>query len=353
MTMRTNRIVTLALAGAAAVALSVGTSSAAFAVAQPNGSESGLYLFDNDAQEWVADGATIAWDTDILISPSKTDPFATLQCPADATNWRSFIAPSGSERTIADWKAFSHAPFGTPAKQVLGVDTTPQQQISGSTASVKANGGDFSFGVACVKDNGVNLASSGLWYFTGHVAKNGSGNYTFDSASTGPSTPTDPAGTGSIGIEATTITAADGALSLVVPTAAKATLGAATLVDKLSTSTGELPAFQVADRRVVSTPGWDLTASTAAFVNSADSAKTIDALQLGVKPKVVSSTATGVSLGAEHKAGDATPFSAFASAPAGSGAGDTNLSADLTLVAPANTPAGTYTSTMTLTLVSK
>ena len=348
--MNKKRIATIAIAGVAALGLAVGTTSIAMADVQANGSDTGLYLFNNDAGAFVANGSTIHWTDDILISPSDTDPFASLQCPADAQQWRSFITAPGTERTPSAWKASAQNPFTDSTKTLKGVDTTPMQQVQGSSAVVLSSGGNWSFGVACTTANGVNLASSGVWYFTAHVTA-GTGDYTFDPATVaGPVTP--PSGSGSIDIQATTIAAQDGVLSLVVPANSKATLGTASLVNQLSTSTGTLPTFQVSDQRVVSAPGWDLTASTAPFVNASDATKTIDPKQLGVKPAVVG-TANNVVAGAEHVAGDSTAFSGFASAPAGNGLGTTSLNAALTLVAPANTPAGTYNSTMTLTLTSK
>jgi hypothetical protein len=348
--MNKKRIATIAAAGVAALGLAVGTTSIAMADVQANGSDTGLYLFDNDAAAFVSNGTTLHWDNDILVSPSDTDPFATLQCPADSTGWATFITTPGTERTPSAWKAWNATVGHNSTKTLLGVDISPIYQTSGATAPIKSGGGNYSFGAACMKDNNVNLASSGVWYFSAHITA-GTGDYTFDPATTtGPVTP--PSGSGSIDIQATTVAAQDGVLSLVVPANAKATLGTATLVNQLSTSTGTLPTFQVSDQRVVSAPGWDLTASTAPFVNASDATKTIDPKQLGVKPAIVG-TANNVVAGAEHVAGDSTAFSGFASAAAGSGLGSTSLNAALTLVAPANTPAGTYNSTMTLTLTSK
>ncbi len=348
--MNKKRIATIAVAGVAALGLAVGTASIAMADVQSNGSETGLYLFDNNTAAFVANGATIPWDETITVGPSATDYLANLQCPADSTGWSTFITHKGTERTPSAWQASAPIVGHNSTKTLQAVDTSPASQVNGSIAPIQAAGGDWSFGVACLKDANVNLASSGIWYFTAHVTA-GTGNYTFDPASvTGPVTP--PSGTGSIAIQATTVAAQDGVLSLVVPSNATATLGTATLVNQLSTSTGTLPDFQVSDQRVVSAPGWDLTASTANFVNASDATKTIDSKQLGVKPAVVG-TANNVAAGAEHVAGDSTAFSGFASALAGSGLGTTTLNAGLTLVAPANTPAGTYNSTMTLTLTSK
>ena len=110
----------------------------------------------------------------------------------------------------------------------------------------------------------------------------------------------------------------------------------------------------MSDARVVTSPGWTLTQSTANFTSGQ---ATIDAKHLGVAPKIISAgtTATSAQAAQAQVAGVANNTgAAFAAASAGAGSiGDTKLSADLTLVAPADAPAGTYTSKMTLTLVSK
>ncbi|MFF2051044.1 hypothetical protein ACFVU2_05525 [Leifsonia sp. NPDC058194] len=348
--MKKSKIAIVATTMAATAALVAVAASPALAATQANGSDGPAYLFNNDAGEFSANGSTVQWLDDISLTPVTSDPYAAFQCSADATGYRTFWTDPGTERQPLGYKAYSSLLPLNPGKTVIGPNTRPQGQL-GAKDQIKANGGNYSIGFACLKDNGVNLAASGVWYFTAHITA-GTGAYTFDAQTETPTNPGNPSQTGDIALEATTVAAQDGALSLVVPSGAKATLGTASLVGGLSTSTGTLPAFTVDDQRVVSKPGWNLTASTANFVNGADASKTIDAKQLGVKPTIATNPG-GVVAGTEHVAGDATAFSGFASAPAGTGTGATSLSADLKLVAPAGTPAGTYASTMTLTLVSK
>ena len=349
--MKKSKIAVVATTMAATAALVAVAASPALAATQANGSDGPAYLFNNDAGDFAANGSTIQWLDDISLTPVTSDPYAAFQCSADATGYRTFWTDPGTERQPTGYKVYSSLLPLSASKTVVGPNTRPQAQL-GAKDQIKANGGNYSIGFACLKDNGVNLAASGVWYFTAHVTA-GTGAYTFDAQTETPTNPGNPdAQTGDIALEATTVAAQDGTLSLVVPSGAKAVLGTASLVGGLSTSTGTLPSFSVDDQRVVSKPGWNLTASTANFVNAADNTKTIDSKQLGVKPTVVTNPG-GVVAGTEHVAGDATAFSGFASAPAGTGTGATSLSADLKLVAPAGTPAGTYASTMTLTLVSK
>ena len=348
--MKTSKIAIVATTMAATAALVAVAAAPALAATQANGSDGPAYLFNNDAGDFSANGSTIQWLDDISLTPVTSDPYAAFQCSADATGYRTFWTDPGGERQPTAYKAFSRIMPLSAGKTVVGPNTRPQGQL-GAISQIKTGGGNYSIGFACLKDNGVNLAASGVWDFTAHITA-GTGAYTFDAQTETPTNPGNPAQTGDIALEATTVAAQDGTLSLVVPSGAKATLGTASLVNGLSTSTGTLPAFTVDDQRVVSKPGWNLTASTANFVNGADASKTIDAKQLGVKPTIATNPG-GVVAGTEHVAGDATAFSGFASAPAGTGTGATSLSADLKLVAPSGTPAGTYASTMTLTLVSK
>jgi hypothetical protein len=107
----------------------------------------------------------------------------------------------------------------------------------------------------------------------------------------------------------------------------------------------------VTDGRVQSKAGWTLTATVADFVGAGEG-NTISAAQLGVAPKVVSTTATGVAAAAAQIAGSAKYPSTFASATKDTAVGTTILDADLKFVAPADKLAGVYTSKLTLTLAS-
>jgi hypothetical protein len=114
-----------------------------------------------------------------------------------------------------------------------------------------------------------------------------------------------------------------------------------------------LPNVSVTDERVVTKRGWIITANVADFVNSITPATTISKVNLGMLPRVVTTDATGVTAGLETAAGNANyPFT-FASASASNGVGSTTIAGDLTFVSPVDKAAGTYTSTLTLTLVSR
>ncbi|PRY67493.1 hypothetical protein B0I08_106100 [Glaciihabitans tibetensis] len=348
--LHSKRILAVSLVAAAIFGASATSASAA----EKNGSDIPVYLIDAITEETFPATAVHPFDYDVVVSASATNPMARFQCSADTEIVRTFISPVGSERLIQSWTA--SAPSGMipgSNKEIQQYPMTLSANINGSVMSVKANGGTYSAGLACLKYNGVAMAASGLWFATIDV-KPVTGEWTaraFETPVVVP--PVDTNLTGEIALEATTVTAPEGVLSLSVPTGASATIGSPTLVDGLSTSTGTLGQITVNDGRVQSKAGWTLTTTVADFVNKADATNTIPAKQLGVAPKVVSTTAAGVTTAPAQVAGSATYPSAFATATANTAVGTTVLDADLKFVAPADKLAGTYTSKMTLTLASK
>ncbi len=82
---------------------------------------------------------------------------------------------------------------------------------------------------------------------------------------------------------------------------------------------------------------------------------TIAASALGIDPKIVSQAGTGATaptLGAATTSGSASYPWNFATLAASKFSGVSTYNADLVFTAPAGKPAGTYTSTLTLTLIS-
>jgi hypothetical protein len=343
--------------GVAAAMIIAGSVTAALAAGpggSPDGSSGPYYLVSANDLSQIPAGTTNAWTAEVVGSPNPADQNAVFGCPADATTVRTFISPRGQEATPASWSAFAVGGFAPSTKNVLFPEANLSAQISGAPASVKAAGGNYSLGVACML-NASNVASTGIW-FTHIVVTAATGAWTFDTPE-GEGEP-DPCVvnpgsclTGDIALEAETLAAQDGALSLVVAAGATASIGDPELVNGISTSTGELPEFQVIDQRVVSHPGWELTYTVAPFVNSSDVSEIIDAEQLGLVPAIVSTTADGVTAAGGQTAGSAAFPADFASATNAAQVGTTVLSGDLTFVAPVGYSAGTYTSTLTLTLV--
>lgn len=126
-----------------------------------------------------------------------------------------------------------------------------------------------------------------------------------------------------------------------------------TLVNGASVVSGKLGTFKVTDLRVASKPGWDLKTDVTDFAKGTD---TISKSALGIAPQQVSNAGTGATaatLGTAQVSGSASYPWNFASLAAAKFSGVTVYNADLVFTAPAGSPAGTYTSTLTLTLISK
>lgn len=123
--------------------------------------------------------------------------------------------------------------------------------------------------------------------------------------------------------------------------------------------TGGLGGVSVDDSRP-DVPGWTLTGQATDFVNGAT---TVPARHLGWTPALVvpGSDAEGTpvagpqarpALWQPSSTGLAEPGTVLARAPAGSGLGVQKVAADLVLWMPDTAPKGTYTATLTLTLIS-
>jgi hypothetical protein len=155
---------------------------------------------------------------------------------------------------------------------------------------------------------------------------------------------------GSVPLTATTIASADGTLSLSVPQGAAVTFGTATLVNNRSTSTGTLPQVTVIDERYTSKLGWSVQANVTDFVSGGN---TIGKANLAIVPSIVTN-AGGMTVASTPLAGSAIAYPyTIADAALNNGVGTSIIGGALTFSAPIATPAGTYTSTLTLTLVSK
>lgn len=120
-------------------------------------------------------------------------------------------------------------------------------------------------------------------------------------------------------------------------------------------TSAELPAFTVIDDRD-ELLGWNLTAAVEDFaLDGGAVADAIPASNFGLKPQQVGTAPAGISLGAEQVAGTATYDAAFAEGATGSTTleGGTQFDATLSFTAPTTAKAGTYKSTLTLTLETK
>jgi len=162
-----------------------------------------------------------------------------------------------------------------------------------------------------------------------------------------------PSITKTINAEAAGVVPSDGEFSLTNLSGDTVNLTNPAIVNGKSVVSGTLGSFKVTDLRQVSKPGWNLQTSVTDFTKGTD---TIAASALGIKPKAVSQVgtdATAPTLGDEQVSGSASYPWYFATLAAGKYSGTSTYDADLTFTAPAGKPAGTYTSTLTLTLISQ
>lgn len=359
-----NKKTRVALIGAAVLAMVAGVAavSVANAATQSNGSDGPVYIGDSLEDALAPAGRTFGWTDEVFGFNNPTNIATPYVCPADADASTTFLAPAGQERTIGSWSATGISLFyPSDSKNVAKFNTSLFGQSNGNAAAVKASGGNFSIGLACTINNGVKLASSGVWFASVHITPvTGAWTVTQATGDLGAGTPptteptTPPAGskTATLNLKATTLASTDGDLGLTVPADPTVLIGSPVVdaTTHLSVSTGTLGAITVADGRVNSHPGWTLTTSVSDFVNAGDATKSIPKAQLGFAPAVTSGPATAA---AAQTAGSAVYGSAFASADAATAAGTSVLNAGLTFIAPASAAAGTYNSTLTLTLASK
>jgi hypothetical protein len=129
-------------------------------------------------------------------------------------------------------------------------------------------------------------------------------------------------------------------------------LGQATLEGTSYVATGSLGTVTVSDNRSTRT-AWTLNGQAGDFVSTTDATKTIDADYLGWKPALVGST-NGGTAGTEVAAGSTSGLGsarALAQAADGATVADTAVQAGITLKAPASSAQGSYTATLTLTLI--
>jgi hypothetical protein len=340
----------LAVLAAAAAAVVMMPLVASAAVTPTTGSAHPVYvLSDLDGSQIPAD-SSIAWGASALGSPdaSDLDFNSAFAVPSGTTNIYVFLAPRGSETTRSSWHAYKSlaltATTSLPNFQASSLASAGTNSPVGTLAVAQA-GGAYSFGLAFVTGQAVTEAN---FVFIDVTASANPALATWKFA-----TPAAPV----VGTEdfTSTITTAvtdgvDGTFTMVAPTDLTVDLGTPTLTEGtygLSQSTGQLGQFSVIDERAVTTPGWYITAQATSFTGP----DTVGAENLGVEPLIVGAAAPGVTAGTTQVAGAAST-SAWTFAQATSGNyGTTDFDANLTFVAPAGTASGSYTGSITLTLV--
>jgi hypothetical protein len=153
----------------------VSANAAGTTTTQANGSYGPLRAFL--AGSYVSDaGTSFAWSDNVIASASTTDITTALVCPDSSTSAAVFLSARDHESTKADWKAYAPAAFVNGTTTVSQANLKPSGLTSGTpgAGAVKAAGGDFSLGVACLSNSGVTVdrkfyryitvtASTGAW----------------------------------------------------------------------------------------------------------------------------------------------------------------------------------------------
>ncbi len=211
-----------------------------------------LYLANPDDETDYAVGASLGWNQPVVALPSPGDLEGRLPSPRGTESVVTFIAPQGREADVPSWDA--SAPWQITPPGLWLADVTPYHQIdpgqgtpSGTNATAIVSG-DYSIGVAYLKDDGLHVVPGGLYFIhirlTGNVDPN-KATYTWQpvEATGEPGTSTTPGG---------------GSVASTVPQG---------LLGFTSSSTppgAELGGLTIGDSRNEADPGWTLTVSTTA-----------------------------------------------------------------------------------------
>jgi hypothetical protein len=341
----------VAAVGVLAAALVAGSATAALAATEPAatvGSKADLYMASGADGTIYAKGTQLGFEDPVIARPDTVDINATFPGTPDTTMAKTFVAPRGQENDPSKWVAWTDTYLDDNKNMYLPV-LSLGNQTSGNLSTVKA-GGEFSLGFAFMKNNGLTVSDGGA-YFAFINVDNG-GTFAFATPS-GTVPPPAPGGQFDVTLNADVTDGGPQVLTLSNPSAASAAINGAQMVDGKSTSTGTLGAFTVTDTRYSTHPGWTLTSMVTEFTNTGDATKKIGAKQLGLAPKIAAAN-PNVVVSDPQVAGAGVYPSVFAQANADKpAAGAVSFDADLKFVAPVGSAVGTYTSKLTLTLVSK
>lgn len=269
---------------------------------------------------------------------------------ADSTTWSVTVPPEASTTSLsAVTNSDSTATLTATVKDVNGVATAAVGNV------------EFLDGTGTVI--GSAALSNGVAVFTTPVLASGA-SYTFTSRFGSTSADLgDSASTGfTLNIAGNTFAATT--VSVVVPSgiggfsltgvASAVTLPTAALdtVSNTLKSTGSLGSAVVTDTRQLGTIAWSLTGTVGDFKDSTDASKVIDGKALGWVPALVGTNNAGTAGASVAAASTGLKVpSTLATGSVVDGKLITATSAALNFEAPANTPSGSYASTLTLTLI--
>jgi hypothetical protein len=300
-----------------------------------------------------------AWELRVYCSALSTsvnyttDKYFVLPMTADTTagTWSVYTAPAVKANTTVSLTGAAQAD-----KSVLLTGTVKDATPATATGAVGAV--KFFDGSNALIGSGT--VASGVGTFTTAVLPVGT--YTFTAQFIGSS---DPAyNDSSVSAVVTVVISSNVApvnITVAIPSgvgsltltgvASSVNLGTAALNGGVLTASGALPTVTVTDTRQLGSAAWSLTGITTDFTAGS---KTLDGKYLGWTPSTVDSATNAGTIGAAVVAGAANGLKTAAILASGSPVDQkttTKVGATLNLAAPANTPAGAYSATLTLTLV--
>ena len=265
----------------------------------------------------------------VAVPLTATSVSLTAQKNADTTVTLTATVLNSSSNATASG-AVGSVNFFSPAATQIGTGVV-SNGIATFTTGTNALG-TYSYTAQFIANGDVVYASS---------AVSGSASVTFSGPNTGTTTLT------------VTIPAGIGALTLSgVPSAVN--LGTATLNGSLLTASAALGTITVTDTRQTGSANWNLTGQDSDFSTGGASPKTFDGGYLGWAPALVGSTNAGTAgaavLPGPGGAGLKGGPRQLATGGVVVGTPVTTVGAQLNLAVPAQTAAGVYTSTLTITL---
>ena len=304
------------------------------------------------------------------VRPATTDPIgdakyfvAYLQVDRAAESWTQVPAPTVPVVKVTPTVAFTTATANADGSVTLTATVSGDAGVATNATGVVSISGSYSGLTTPVSGEAAVSAGVATWTtpvldagqtysFTAGYTANGDTKYT-DSAANATTTvitvaePTPPQNTD---ITVTIPESATGLKFTMTPGAVA--LNQAALDGTSYVATGSLGEVTVSDNRTTRI-AWTLSGNATDFVNAADATQTIAASSLGWKPALVGATNAGAA-GIEVIAGASGGLTAdtpLAQATAGLSTADTTINAGITLKAPADSAAGDYSATLTLTLI--
>ena len=310
----------------------------------------------------AANGGTFEFVVECQDANLNQDPEQSefLTFSADGTTYTTSSTPPAAGPTTTTTTLAASPNSAAAGANVMLSATVAASDTAGNDAvgNVEFFNGTTSLGTAAVSSGAASMVVNTLPVGTDSVTATfepaDSAKFASSTSGAVPVTITNGSGTGgnTETINVNVAAQSSGSLTLTV-SGTSVSLSAPTNIGTALDSTGSLSPVTVSDSRQPTQPGWSTSGSVSDFTSGANSFSGND---LGWTPKIATAnTANDVTAGvvvAPSSPGLKSP-AVLASAAANHGAGTTVLGAGLDLRIPFSTPAGSYSATLTVTLLSQ